>query len=48
MTRYRVTVRGTDIELRGIVDGDATLQLLSREMQPLGMVIASPLPDGEE
>lgn len=40
---YRVTIRGTDIELRGQVSGDATLRMVANAMDGLAMVIASPL-----
>lgn len=45
MSRYRITVRGTDIELRGIIDGDATLRLTSQSLEGIGLVIASPAED---
>lgn len=43
--RYRITVRGTDIELRGYIDGDATLLLASRALDGIGIVVASPAED---
>jgi hypothetical protein len=46
VSRYKVTVRGTDIELRGYVDGDATLRLTAKSLEGLGLVIASPAPAG--
>jgi hypothetical protein len=45
MTRFRVTVRGTDIELRGYVDGEATLRVTSKVLDGIGIVVASPAAD---
>lgn len=45
--RYRVTVRGTDIELRGVIDGYPTLRAFSHDVKAAGLVIASPLPTGQ-
>lgn len=45
MTRYRITVRGTDIELRGIVDGEPNLFHLTGQMEDFALVIASEAPD---
>lgn len=45
MTRFRVTVRGTDVELRGYIDGTATLRLASQQLEGIGLVIASPAED---
>lgn len=50
MTRYRVTVRGTDIELRGYIDGDKKLiefaSALSAQMDSQDpMVVSSPAED---
>jgi hypothetical protein len=39
--RFRVTVRGTDVELRGVVDGGANLEILGRRMKGIGPVVAS-------
>jgi hypothetical protein len=47
--RYRVTVRGRDVELRGLVDGAALVALtraVGAEM-PDAMVVASALPEVE-
>lgn len=44
MTNFRITVRGTDIELRGYVSGSANVQLVANTMDGLGVVIASPMP----
>lgn len=49
MTRYRVTVRGTSVELRGYIDGNDTLtEFASALVQTFGrdpMVVASPVED---
>jgi hypothetical protein len=45
MTRFRITVRGTDIELRGYVDGEATATILARAVDGFAMVVASPADD---
>jgi hypothetical protein len=45
MTRYKITVRGTDIELRGYLDGEATLRVTAKVMEGIGLVIASPAED---
>lgn len=39
--RLRITVRGTDVELRGYVDGMANARLLSQQMEGIGVVAAS-------
>src|SRR5688500_15676987 len=39
--RLRITVRGTDVELRGYVDGLANARLLSQQMEGIGVVAAS-------
>lgn len=41
--KYRITARGTDIELRGVVDGDINIALLADAMDGLALVIASPV-----
>lgn len=43
--RHRITVRGTDLELRGYIDGEATLRVTSKVMEGIGLVIASPAED---
>jgi hypothetical protein len=46
--RVRITVRGTDIELRGYLDDDNTdyrLVRFSKAMEPFGVVVASPAAD---
>jgi hypothetical protein len=43
--RHKITVRGTDIELRGYLDGEANLRLLAQQMEGIGLVIASPAED---
>jgi len=44
--RFRITVRGNDIELRGYMDGDGQdLNALSLAMDPFGMVVASQAED---
>lgn len=44
----RVTVRGTNIELRGYVRDIETLTAVAQSMEPLGaMVVASPVPQEE-
>jgi hypothetical protein len=43
--RFRVTVRGTDLELRGYIDGEATLRVTSKALEGIGLVIASPAED---
>jgi hypothetical protein len=43
--RHKVTVRGTDIELRGYIDGEATLRVTAKVMEGVGLVIASPAED---
>jgi hypothetical protein len=45
MTRFRATVRGTDIELRGYIDGLATLRVTAKTLEGIGLVIASPAED---
>lgn len=46
MTRYKITLRGVDIELRGYVDGDANLRIIADTVDPMGlMVVASVAPD---
>lgn len=49
MTRYRVTVRGTDVELRGYIDGGDTLAKFAGALiPPFGndpMVVASAAED---
>ena len=43
MARYRITVRGEGVELRGFIDGDAAmLNDLAEAMRPFGVVVASP------
>jgi hypothetical protein len=46
MTRYKITVRGTDIELRGYLDGEGTLRLTAKSLEGIGLVVASEAPDG--
>lgn len=44
--RFRITVRGNGIELRGYMDGDeSNLSDLATRMEPFGMVVASPAVD---
>jgi hypothetical protein len=43
--RYKITVRGTDMELRGYLDGEATLRVTAKVMEGIGLVIASPAED---
>ena len=43
MTRFRVTIRGEGVELRGYVDN--YLPGIARVMEPYGLVIASPAED---
>jgi hypothetical protein len=45
VTRYKITVRGTDVELRGYIDGEATLRVTAKVMDGIGIVVASPAPD---
>jgi len=53
MSRWRITVRGEDCELRGYLDvSDRTdqpnrLVEFSDAMKPYGIVLASPAPDYE-
>lgn len=46
MSRYRVTIRGTGVELRGHIDGSDTLHRLARPLEgEFGtdpMIVASP------
>ena len=48
MTTFRITVRGDGTELRGYLrdEGGENLALLSEQMKPLGVVIASELDAG--
>lgn len=50
MTRFRVTVRGNSMELRGYVDGEhavrAFAELLFREYGTDPLVVVSPVDDG--
>jgi len=43
MTRFRVTIRGEGVELRGYVDN--YLPGIARVIEPYGVVVASPAPD---
>lgn len=45
MGRHKITIRGTDLELRGYIDGDATLRVTAKVMEGIGLVIASPAED---
>lgn len=46
MTRYRITLRGVDVELRGYVDGSANLRIIADAVDPMGlMVVASEADD---
>jgi hypothetical protein len=45
VSRFRITVRGTDIELRGYIDGEATLRVTAKVMEGIGLVVASPAED---
>lgn len=40
---YRITARGTDVELRGYVSGDANVRLLAQALDGLARVFASPM-----
>lgn len=49
MAKHRVTVRGADVELRGVVDMSAdALGKFSEDMKPYGLVIASPIPEAPD
>ena len=42
MTRYRITIRGDDAELRGYMDGNrASLTKLSMMTKPFGLVVVA-------
>ncbi len=43
--RFRTTIRGEGVELRGYVDDSVSLNALSVAMEPFGIVIASPAED---
>ena len=44
--RYRITVRGDHVELRGWLDGhEHDLGEYAKFMAPYGVVVASPAPD---
>lgn len=44
--RYRITLRGVGVELRGYVDEQANMEAIAKAVDPLGLlVLASPMPD---
>lgn len=46
--RFRITVRGQGVELRGYLDGDIEkLGAFSDSMKPFGVVVASPMAEHE-
>lgn len=46
MSRFRITVRGVDIELRGYIDGIANVHIFAKEVDDMGLdVIASDATD---
>jgi hypothetical protein len=45
-SRYKITARGTDIELRGYIDGEATLRLTAKSLEGIAIVVASEAPQG--
>jgi len=45
--RFRITVRGDNLELRGYLDGEQTLLELADAMKGLGVVVASPADDSQ-
>jgi hypothetical protein len=39
MTRFRITARGVDVELRGYADGVANAAILADAVKPMGLVV---------
>lgn len=43
--RFRITVRDSDIELRGYIDGEDKVREVARALQNIAVVVASPADD---